>query len=80
MTRLIDELDTLHDHYVGAVNAALADGDAARAETLADAYDREAIALIAEREQRTHQLPLERPAADSRLRRLIRRFSEIQAA
>ena len=52
--RLVDELNVLHDSYVTAVNAAVAQNDVARAEQLAQAYDDEAIRLIAEREGKTH--------------------------
>ena len=45
----------------------------ALAEELAGRYDREAILLMAEREGKTHLLPLQRRRpADSRLRRIVR--------
>jgi len=40
------ELTTLQDHYVAAVNAAVADDDLARAEALVADYDREAAPLL----------------------------------
>ena len=57
MSRLIDDLNTLHASYVDAINAAVAENDPARAAELAAAYDADAIAMIAEREGRTDQLP-----------------------
>ena len=79
--RLIDELNTLHASYVHAINVAVADDDLARAERLAEEYDRDAIQLIAEREGKTHLLPIHRPQpADSSLRRLVRRLRVSRAA
>ena len=81
MSRLIDELDTLHAHYLEAVNAALAADDLSRAESLAASYDDEATTLIAEREGLTHLLPLQRQGRpDSRLRALVRRLTQRHAA
>ena len=80
MTRLVDEIDALHAHYVEAVNLAVAADDQARADQLAAAYDDEATALIAEREGLTHLLPLRRPGQpDSRLRAMLRRFTHHHA-
>jgi hypothetical protein len=61
MTRLIDDLTTLHDGYVAAVNAAVAADDLDRADRLAAEYDEEAITMVAVHEGRTHQLPIQRP-------------------
>ena len=61
--RLIDELNVLHGSYVTAINSAVEQDDLARAEQLAHAYDEEAIRLIAEREGKTHLLPIRRPAS-----------------
>jgi len=73
--RLVDELNALHATYVTAVNEAVERDDLARAEQLAHAYDAEAIALIAEREGKTHLLPIRRPAeAESPLRRWVGRL------
>jgi hypothetical protein len=74
MTRtLTEELDALHATYVVAVNEAIGADDLARAETLALAYEDDAIQLMAEREGLTHLLPLQRGRpADSRLRRIVR--------
>jgi hypothetical protein len=81
MSRLIDDLNALHDHYVEAVNIAVADDDLARAHRLAAEYDQEAIEMIAEREGRTDLLPIRRPQpADSGLRALIRRLTAGHAA
>jgi hypothetical protein len=75
MTRLIDELNALHDRYAHAVNAAITADDLDQAHQLAAAYDDEAIHLIAEREGLTHLLPIRRPTtADSGLRARIRRL------
>lgn len=72
--RLIDELNALHASYVEAVNAAVAEDDLERAERLAAAYDDEAVRLVAEREGRTHLLPLRRETPDTPLRRLVARL------
>jgi hypothetical protein len=81
MTRLIDDLNTLHDRYVGAVNAAIAADDPDRADRLAAEYDAEAIQLIAEREGLTHLLPIRRDHhADSGLRAMVRRLTTGYAA
>jgi hypothetical protein len=81
MSRLIDDLNTLHDGFVVAINMAVADNDLDRADRLAAEYDEEAIEMIAVREGRTDLLPLRRPVhADSGLRALIRRLTHHQAA
>jgi hypothetical protein len=81
MSRLIDDLNVLHDRYVEAVNSAIADNDLDRADTLAAQYDDEAILMVALHEGRTDMLPLRRPShADSSLRALIRRLTRHQAA
>jgi hypothetical protein len=59
--RLVDELNVLHDSYVTAINSAVQQNDGDRAEQLARSYDDEAIRLIAEREGKTHLLPISRP-------------------
>jgi hypothetical protein len=81
MTRLIDDLNVLHDGYVEAVNLAVASNDLERAEQLAAEYDEEAILMIAVHEGKTHLLPISRPqAADSGLRALVRRLAVRRAA
>lgn len=81
MSRLIDDLNTLHDGFVEAINIAVADNDLDRADRLAMEYDQEAIQMIAVREGRTDMLPLRRPVhADSGLRALVRRLAHHQAA
>ena len=81
MSRLIDDLNTLHASYVDAINAAVTENDLARAEELAAAYDTDAIAMIAEREGRTDELPIRRPATpDTPLRRLVARVTALRAA
>jgi hypothetical protein len=57
---LFQDVDALHDSFVAAVNLAVAEGDLQRAEELAQAYDDEATQLLAEREGKTHLLPLRR--------------------
>jgi hypothetical protein len=59
--RLVDELNVLHDSSVTAINTAVQQNDGDRAEQLARSYDDEAIRLIAEREGKTHLLPISRP-------------------
>ncbi len=81
MSRLIDDLNALHDRYVEAVNHAVAADDLDRADRLAAEYDEEAIAMVAAHEGRTHLLPIRRPAAaDSGLRALVRRLTADRAA
>lgn len=57
------DLDVLHASYVDAVNNAVEEGDMARAAELAAAYDTESIQMVAEREGKTHLLPLRRRVA-----------------
>ena len=81
MSRLIDDLNTLHDGFVTAINLAVEHDDLDLADRLAAEYDQEAIALIAAREGKTHLLPIRRPVhADSGLRRMVRRLTEGRAA
>ena len=79
--RLVDELNLVHDSYVIAVNAAVEQNDLVRAEQLAQGYDDEAIRLIAEREGKTHLLPITRPRrVETPLRRLAARIRATRAA
>ena len=81
MTRLIDDLNALHDGYVEAVNLAVESNDLDRADRLAAEYDEEAILMIALHEGRTDMLPLRRPRhTDSGLRSMIRRITQHRAA
>jgi hypothetical protein len=61
MSRLIDDLNTLHDGYVSAINTAVARDDLDRVQALAAEYDDEAVLMIAEREGKAALLPLRRP-------------------
>ena len=79
--RLIDELNDLHAIYVEAVNTAVGSDDPIRAESLAAEYDDAAIQLVAEREGKTHLLPIRRDVAlDTPLRRLAARLRMPRAA
>jgi hypothetical protein len=79
--RLVDELNLVHDTYVIAVNSAVEQNDLVLAEQLAQAYDDEAIRLIAEREGKTHLLPITRPRrVETPLRRLAARLRANRAA
>lgn len=79
--RLIDELNVLHASYVESINIAVGHDDIRAAEQLAAQYDDEAITLIAEREGKTHLLPLQRgPVVDTPLRRLVARLGLSHAA
>jgi hypothetical protein len=81
MSSLTEELTTLHEGFVEAVNLAVAEDDLVRAQRLAAEYDAVAIRLIAEREGRTAPLPTRRRVhADSGLRALVRRFTTHRAA
>ena len=73
--RLIDELNELHAHYARMIEAAIAADDVASAEGYAQAYEDEAVRLMAEREGLTHLLPLPRfGTRPSALRTRVRRF------
>jgi hypothetical protein len=63
------ELDALHDEYAEAINYAIAAGRDDRVTELASAYDEEATRLVAEREGKTHLLPLARRTPPSAPRR-----------
>ncbi len=82
--RLIDELNDLHAVYVDAVNTAVGSDDLAQADRLAEEYDVAAIQLVAERESRTHLLPLHRAthraAPTTTLQRLASRLGMQRAA
>ena len=79
--RLVDELNVLHDSYVTSINLAVEENDLVRAEQLAQAYDDEAITLIATREGKLHPLPLARPArVDTPLRGWVARLRAHRAA
>jgi len=79
--RLIDELNQLHAHYASNVEAAVANDDLASAEVFAQAYEDEAVQLMAERENLTHLLPLAPfGTRESALRRAVRRLGISRAA
>lgn len=79
--RLIDELNELHDYYASKIEAAVGREEIEVAEQLAQAYEDDAIVLMAEREGLTHLLPLQRPVAqESSLHRLARRLRPSRAA
>jgi len=73
--RLIDELNELHAHYARMIDEAIAGDDLPRADAFAQAYEDEAVQLMAEREGLTHLLPLPRFGThESALRRRVRRL------
>lgn len=73
--RLIDELNELHDYYASKIEAAVGRDDIDSAESLAQAYEDDAVQLMAEREGLTHLLPLPPfGTRESSLRRLVRRL------
>lgn len=79
--RLIDELNELHASYVEAINTAIEANNPDGAERLAAEYDDAAIHLIAEREGKTHLLPIQRgPVVDTPLRRMVARLRLARAA
>jgi hypothetical protein len=89
MTRLIEELNTLHASCVHAINTAIAGDDVALAAELAAEYDRDALLLVADHEGRHDLLPLfgldrdggRLPAErDTPLRRLVARVAALRAA
>jgi hypothetical protein len=75
--RLIDELNDLHAEYVDQVNRAIAEDDEVRAYQLAEDYDTEAVQMVAEREGKTHLLPLRRRTWDTPLRRMAKRSRDV---
>ena len=79
--RLIDELNDLHDYYATKIEAAVGRDDIAAAESLAQAYETDAVQLMAEREGLTHLLPLPPfGTRESALRRAVRRLRSARAA
>ena len=79
--RLIDELNELYAHYLREINSAVARDDLAAAELLAQAYEDDAVQLMAEREGRTAMLPLHPPVSHpGALRRLVTRLRSGAAA
>lgn len=79
--RLVDELNDMHTTYVRAINDAVAHDNVTLVEQLAEAYDEEAVHLVAAREGKTHLLPLpRRQAAGTPLRRMIQRLRISRAA
>lgn len=79
--RLIDELNELHDYYARQINEAVERDDLASAESLAQAYEADAVQLMAEREGLTHLLPLPPfGTRESVLRRTVRRLLSSRAA
>ena len=78
--RLIDELNDLHAVYVDAVNTAVGHDDLAQVDRLAHEYDNAATQLVAEREGKTHLLPLHRGTPVTPLRRLASRLGMQRAA
>ena len=78
---LLEELNEMHAFYVAAINVALTEDDLTRAGELAQAYDHDAIELVAARENKTHLLPIRRPQRrEPALRRLVSRMSLSHAA
>jgi len=79
--RLIDQLNELHAHYARRIEAAVAGDDVASAQGFAQAYEDEAVQLMAEREGLTHLLPLAPfGSRESTLRGVVRRLRTARAA
>ena len=79
--RLIDELNELHDGYARRSRSPSPTTTSSSAEQLAQAYEDDAILLMAEREGLTHLLPLQRVVPhESSLRRIVRRLRPSRAA
>lgn len=57
-TTLVQDLDVLHAAYVDAINHAIDAGHDDYVAELAASYDREATLMVAQREGKTHLLPL----------------------
>ncbi|MEI5672771.1 MULTISPECIES: hypothetical protein [unclassified Nocardioides] len=62
-TTLVHDLDVLHSSYVSAINLAIESGQDDYVAELAASYDREATLMVAQREGKTHLLPLRRRRA-----------------
>lgn len=62
-TSLRHDLDVLHSRYVAAINTAIDGGRDRDVADLAASYDREATLMVAQREGKTHLLPLLRRRA-----------------
>ena len=79
---LVQDLNDLHASFVTGINIAVDNNDLELADRLAAEYDTEAIKMIAEREGRTHMLPLVRRGehTDTPLRRLVRKLSTARVA
>ena len=79
---LVQDLNDLHASFVSSINLAVDNNDLALADRLAAEYDTEAVKMIAEREGRTHMLPLVRRGeiTDTPLRRLVRKLSTTRVA
>jgi len=75
MTRLIEELNTLHASYVDAINSAIESDDVELAAEMAAEYDRDALLLVADRDGR--RLPAD---PGSPLRRLAAHVAALRAA
>ncbi|WP_244931876.1 hypothetical protein [Nocardioides sp. W7] len=60
---LVQDLDVLHGSYVSAINQAIDSGHDEYVAELAASYDREATLMVAQREGKTHLLPLRRRRA-----------------
>ena len=79
---LVQDLNDLHASFVNGINVAVENNDLELADRLAAEYDTEAVRMIAEREGRTHMLPLVRRGEnpDTPLRRLVRKLSTARVA
>ena len=88
MTRLTEELNTLHASYVDAINTAIESDDVALAAEMAAEYDQDALLLVADHEGHDDLLPSEidrdddRPSTDrdTPLRRLAAHVAALRAA
>ncbi len=79
--RLVEEVDELHAYYARAIDEAVGADRMHLVDELAEAYDRDVVQLVAEREGRTDQLHLFAPARrPSALRRLAGRLAPRAAA
>ena len=75
MTRLIEELNTLHASYVDAINHAIESDDVELAAEMAAEYERDTLLLVADRDGR--RLPT---GSGSPLRRLAAHVAALRAA
>lgn len=80
MTRLIEDLESLHASYVDAINHAIGSGDEALAAEMADEYARDTLLLVADHERRPDRVQHSMTELNTPLRRVAARLAALRAA